>query len=183
MPDFIYFKNTDGTFLGCNKAFEQFIGKSQSELIGQNMHSISRSYEQIQRLEQQALQHKMQIQQRIDVAKQTYQLTIAPFYDEQRQLLGTMGIGRDITAQQHTLYALKESESKFRSAIEFAANGVFLLSLEYAILQVNKAARKLFTKHHQLTDTPFDTLFSDTQWQELKPCCSNYCTTKNRCFI
>lgn len=168
VPDFIYFKNTDGTFLGCNKAFEQFIGKSQSELIGQQVHSVSHNYEQIQLLEQQALQYKMQIQQRIEVAKQTYQLTIAPFYDEQLQLLGTMGIGRDITAQQHTLYALKESESKFRSAIEFAANGVFLLSLEYTILQVNKAARKLFTKHHQLTDTPFYTLFSDTQWQELE---------------
>lgn len=182
VPDFIYFKNTEGIFLGCNKAFELFIGKTQGELLGQQIHNISNEYEQISLLEYQVLQHKMQIQQRIDVAERTYQLTIAPFYNEQQQLLGTMGVGRDITEQQHTLYALKESESIFRSAIEFAANGVFLLSLEYAILQVNKAARKLFSKHDKLTDTPFYALFNNTQWKKLEALLQQLLNNKKRVF-
>ena len=57
-----------------------------------------------------------------------------------------MGIGRDITEQQQALLALKASESKFRSAIEFAANCVVLVSLEHIVLQVNKAARKQFSE-------------------------------------
>ena len=30
VPDLIYFKNIDGSFLGCNKAFEAYIGKDQT---------------------------------------------------------------------------------------------------------------------------------------------------------
>jgi PAS domain-containing protein len=32
-PDLIFFKNTDGVYLGCNKAFEKFAGKSEPEII------------------------------------------------------------------------------------------------------------------------------------------------------
>ena len=168
VPDFIYFKNIDGSFLGCNKAFEAYIGCDQSALVGRRIQDITDEYEQISILEKQVLQNRSNVQQRVDTDDKSYQLTIAPFYNEQQHLLGTMGIGRDITEQQQTLHALKASESKFRSAIEFAANGVVLLSLDQTILQVNKAARKLFTEQDVLVGEQLKLLFDDSQWQEIK---------------
>ncbi|TMO10913.1 ATP-binding protein [Pseudoalteromonas sp. S558] len=168
VPDLIYFKNIDGSFLGCNKAFEAYIGKEQTALVGKCMEEISDDDEQISILEKQVLQNRNDIQQRIDTEDKSYQLTIAPFYNEHQHLLGTMGIGRDITEQQQTLYALKASESKFRSAIEFAANSVMLLSLEHTILQVNKAARKLFVEQPVLVGEPLKALFDNNQWQEIE---------------
>ncbi|WP_457934426.1 response regulator [Pseudoalteromonas sp. SCSIO 43210] len=168
VPDLIYFKNIDGLFLGCNKAFEAYIGKEQTALVGKRMEEISNDDEQISVLEKQVLQNRHDVQQRIDTENKSYQLTIAPFYNEHQHLLGTMGIGRDITEQQQTLYALKASESKFRSAIEFAANSVVLLSLEHTIVQVNKATRKLFIEHPVLVGEQLKMLFDDSQWQEIK---------------
>lgn len=40
IPAPIFFKNTDGAFLGCNKAFEAFSGLSQSEIIGKTFFDI-----------------------------------------------------------------------------------------------------------------------------------------------
>jgi two-component system sensor histidine kinase BarA len=168
VPDFIYFKNIDGSFLGCNKAFEAYIGRGQSALVGRRIQDITTEHEQISVLEKQVLQNRSNVQQRVDNEDKSYQLTIAPFYNEHQHLLGTMGIGRDITEQQQTLHALKASESKFRSAIEFAANSVVLLSLDQTILQVNKAARKLFIEHNVLVGEQLKSLFDDSQWLEIK---------------
>lgn len=33
IPDLIYYKDYEGSYLGCNKAFEEFIGKSEEEII------------------------------------------------------------------------------------------------------------------------------------------------------
>ncbi|MDQ9092273.1 ATP-binding protein [Pseudoalteromonas haloplanktis] len=167
VPDLIYFKNIDGSFLGCNRAYEQYIGVEQGQLVGHQLCDISDDSGQISELEQQVLQTKTKAEQRIETAKQTFQLTIAPFYNEQNQLLGSMGIGRDITAQQDALLALKASESKFRSAIEYAANGVILLSLEHTVLQLNRTARKIFDIDKASSNLSLEQLFSQQQWQEI----------------
>jgi PAS domain S-box-containing protein len=168
VPDLIYFKNIDGTFLGCNKAYEAYINTEQAALVGKQLSDITDEYAHINALEEQVLVSRNNVLQRIDTEDKSYQLTIAPFYNEHQQLLGTVGIGRDITEQQHALYALKASESKFRSAIEFAANSVVLLSLEYTILQVNKSARKLFKSHDVLNGESFNTLFDNEHWVAIK---------------
>ncbi|WP_372762656.1 ATP-binding protein [Pseudoalteromonas sp.] len=182
VPDFIYFKNTDGSFLGCNKAFEAFIGKQQADLMGKLSSDVGLDSNNISALEQQVQQTCMPEQQRVDSEGRAYLLTVAPFYNEQQQLLGVMGIGRDITEQQHTLHALRESESKFRSAIEFAANSVLLLSLDHTILQVNKAARKLFAAHQELPGKSLQSLFSKTQWQEIAATLEQLLNNKKRVY-
>ena len=167
VPDFIYFKNIDGSFLGCNKAFEAYIGESQSALIGKHLKDVSTEHNQIGSIEKQVLKNRTTFQQRIETNNKSYQLTIAPFYNEHQHLLGTMGIGRDITEQQYALSALKASEAKFRSAIEYAANSVILLSLEHKIIQVNKATRKLFIAEKKLVGKALNTLFDESQWLEI----------------
>lgn len=182
VPDLIYFKNIDGSFLGCNKAFEAYVGKEQAILVGKRIEDLDSDDLQLSLLEKQVLQTKSSIEQRIDSTDKSYQLTIAPFYNEHQHLLGTMGIGRDITEQQQTLSALKASESKFRSAIEFAANSVVLLSLEHTILQVNKAARKLFSQQDILTGEPLKMLFDEAQWQEIKNALCHLLDDKKRVY-
>lgn len=167
VPDLIYFKNIDGSFLGCNKAYEQYIGVAQSQLVGHQLCDISDDKGEISELEQQVLKTHQKAEQRLYSNDKVYQLTIAPFYNEQRSLLGTMGIGRDITEQQKALTALTASESKFRSAVEYAANGVILLSLQHTVLQLNKAARKQFSLSKSMSNYALSTLFNNEQYQQL----------------
>ncbi|MFY8326440.1 ATP-binding protein [Pseudoalteromonas sp. ZZD1] len=168
VPDLIYFKNVDGSFLGCNRAYEQYIGMEQGQLVGLQLCDISDDSSHLAELERQVLKSRSKAELRVENGKKKFHLTVAPFYNEQNHLLGTMGVGRDITLQQEALTALKASESKFRSAIEYAANAVVLLSLEYTVLQLNKAARHLFSidkhQHSQL----FSSFFLPEQWHEVE---------------
>jgi diguanylate cyclase (GGDEF)-like protein/PAS domain S-box-containing protein len=39
----IFFKDTEGRYLGCNDAFEKFLGKSSEEIVGQEVYGVSPS--------------------------------------------------------------------------------------------------------------------------------------------
>lgn len=182
VPDLIYFKNIDGSFLGCNRSYEQYIGIEQGQLVGQQLCDISDDSGHISELEQQVLKTKSKAELRLETQQQVFQLTIAPFYNEQNQLLGSMGIGRDITAQQQALLALKASESKFRSAIEYAANGVILLSLEHSVLQLNRTARKIFDIDKAAPNLLLKQLFPQQQWQEIASLLALLLTEKKKVY-
>ena len=182
VPDLIYFKNIDGSFLGCNRAYEQYIGVEQGQLVGLQLCDVSDDDGKLSELEQQVLKTRTKAEQRLETKKQIFQLTIAPFYNDQNQLLGTMGIGRDITAEQAALLALKASESKFRSAIEYAANGVILLSLEHSILQLNRTARKIFDIDKLAENLLLEDLFVQRQWQEIASLLALLLTEKKKVY-
>lgn len=182
VPDLIYFKNIDGSFLGCNRAYEEYIGVEQGQLVGLQLSDISQDNGHISELEREVLCNRSRAEQRIENDSHVYQLTISPFYNEQNQLLGSMAIGRDITAQEYALNALKSSESKFRSAIEYAANGVVLLSLEHTILQLNRAARKLFDIDKNESKLLFSELFPKSQWQKINSTLALLLTEKQKVY-
>jgi len=41
IPVPLFYKDRKGSYLGCNKAFEDFIGKSKEQIIGKNVYEIS----------------------------------------------------------------------------------------------------------------------------------------------
>lgn len=43
IPNPIFFKDTEGRYLGCNKAFEAALGKSAAEVVGKSVHDLSPS--------------------------------------------------------------------------------------------------------------------------------------------
>ncbi|SPF33032.1 hypothetical protein SBF1_1190001 [Candidatus Desulfosporosinus infrequens] len=42
IPIPLFYKNREGSYLGCNKAFENFMGKSKEEIIGKNVYDLSK---------------------------------------------------------------------------------------------------------------------------------------------
>jgi len=41
IPTPIYYKNTQGRYLGCNKAYEEYVGLSKDHLVGKTVHDIA----------------------------------------------------------------------------------------------------------------------------------------------
>jgi PAS domain S-box-containing protein len=59
--------------------------------------------------------------------------------DETGKLIKRIGVIQDITERKKTEEELRESEEKFRSAFDYASNGMALLSPEGKFIKVNKA--------------------------------------------
>ncbi|MFC3033446.1 ATP-binding protein [Pseudoalteromonas fenneropenaei] len=166
VPDLIYFKNIDGSFLGCNRAFEHFIGVSRQQLLGRTHEEVCGDYLELVELEQDLLTHNEAKELRLRHAGQVYDVRVAPFYHDQ-QVLGSMGILKDVTATDAMLSALKASESKFRAAIEYAANGVILVAIDGTIMALNKAAKRFFAHREPNAGSSLSQLFAQQDYPQV----------------
>lgn len=151
IPDLIYFKNIDGSYLGCNRAYIEFLGLYREEdIVGAFADQFYNELEvlEINRVEQQVLSNTEPVffvKERVlkNGKKVVQEHNIKPFYNSQQQLLGIMGVVRDITAQTQLFAEVEQSERTLRNAIEFAANGILMFSPQFMLLQSNRAASKI----------------------------------------
>ncbi|AUJ71017.1 Signal transduction histidine-protein kinase BarA [Pseudoalteromonas sp. NC201] len=169
VPDIIYFKNIDGSFIGCNRAFEEFMGVDKSDLVAKTQPEVTSGLTIL--LEQEVAMERSQEQVATNfvLGANTYFLTITPLKSETGKLIGCLGVARDITAAQEAYNALRDSEENFRAATEFAPNGVILAAISGKILEMNKAAKRYLSLDKNTGKKQLERLFDEQNWQELKP--------------
>lgn len=176
IPDLISFKDKSGAYLGCNAAFARLVGRTEDGVIGKRPSELIIGGEGIEIEEQDA---RVLVTGKAERAirslafghqeARVFDVLVTPFYSDQGELLGLLGIARDMTAQQEAVEALRQSEIKFRSAIEYSANGIILTDLEANIVQTNKALKKMLGySYQQLEDQNLKFLFPLDVWQDVR---------------
>ncbi|TMO74548.1 PAS domain-containing hybrid sensor histidine kinase/response regulator [Pseudoalteromonas aurantia] len=167
IPDLIYFKNIDGSFIGCNAAFETFLHVKREEIVGRELHEITDKFSELTALEQYMRLQQRSLTQTLVLDEKSYMLTLAPFYNEQHRLIGSFGVARDVTEQQQTMKSLQTSEENFKAAMEYAPNGVILASIDGGVLVLNKAAKRYLAAHTPAAGSQLSALFSEESYQSL----------------
>ena len=133
IPDPIFYKNTQGRYLGCNEAFAKVIdhpvadivGRGDHQLLGQEWADTVSAIDQniLARQEKTSYEHWITYK---DGRRVLFETVKAPFWDHKGQLVGIMGISRDITQRKDDEDAVrlaKESaEEATRMKSDFLAN-------------------------------------------------------------
>lgn len=108
IPDLIFYKDKDSIYRGCNNAFEDFagikeedlIGKSDSEIFGPD--DVEKYLETDRKVfknnEAQTLERTYQ---RKDGSEGVFEIRKTPYYNESGEIIGLIGIRRDITERKH----------------------------------------------------------------------------------
>ena len=104
IPDLIFSKDPDGVYLLCNKAFENYLGRHPAEIIGHNDFDFVdaetarffRNHDTITLSEDQPHINEEWLTYP-DGHKACLEMLKTPFKDENGNLLGLIGIGRNIT--------------------------------------------------------------------------------------
>ena len=107
IPDLIFYKDTNGVFLGCNKAFERYAGKSETEIVGHTDFDLfdegtAKFYRSMDlaMLNKSAPRQNEEILTYPDGIKWYYETLKTPYYDLQGKIIGLIGVSRDITVRK-----------------------------------------------------------------------------------
>jgi PAS domain S-box-containing protein len=151
IPVPIMYKDTDGIYLGCNKAFAESVGKSKEEIIGKTTHEIlpKETADFISELDCNLLENpgiRTAERQMVyaDQSTRDILLTMATFNDIHGNLAGIISARIDITEMKQKERELIESEERFRSIFEYASEGVIILDTTGNILSWNPSAENIF---------------------------------------
>ncbi|NER02322.1 MAG: response regulator, partial [Okeania sp. SIO3C4] len=138
IPDIIFYMDVNGTYLACNKAFEQYLDKSREEIIGktdldlfpQDLIEISRFYCAKILISPETYQYE-EILKYPDGSLYAVDTLISPLLNEEGKLIGIIGVSRDISQR-------KEGEEELKQAKELAeqatrAKSQFLATMSHEV--------------------------------------------------
>ncbi|MBF0159198.1 MAG: PAS domain S-box protein [Magnetococcales bacterium] len=133
IPDLIFYKDPQGGYLGCNSAFAELVGQPPDAIINKTDHQLFASSRA--NIFNQQDQHMLAVLEPIsyeewvdypDGRRILLDVLKSPFWDEQGQLVGILGVSRDITerrAAEDSVRAAKEmAEEATRMKSDFLAN-------------------------------------------------------------
>ncbi len=133
MPDAIFYKDLEGRYQGCNKAYSERSGFSREQLIGRTADDLfpSARVEKIRARDSQAIASVVPVRleeliTKADGQEVFYETVISPLWGKDRSARGLLAVSRDITLrkqyEQDIRRAMEVAESATRSKSDFLAN-------------------------------------------------------------
>jgi two-component system cell cycle sensor histidine kinase/response regulator CckA len=132
IPQSVFWKDRDGRYLGCNKAFAEAAGlASPEELVGKNDHDLPwRESAEAYRADDRAVSesnrprlHIIEPLQKADGSRAVIETSKVPFTDAAGTPRGVLGIYRDVTQELAT-------QERFRTAFMTGLDAFYIATLE-----------------------------------------------------
>ncbi len=140
-PDLVWIKDTDGVYLACNPRFERLYGHLESEIVGRrdtefvppDLAEFFRAKDQAAMAAGGPIMNEEWLTFADDGYCGLFETTKVPLRDAQGQLLGVLGVARDITERRKAESAQKLAASVFTHARE----GIMITAPDGTIIEVN----------------------------------------------
>jgi len=138
VPDLIFFKDKDGKFLGCNKAFEDYTGRKEIDFKGRTDYDFftKEQADDYAKSDAEILNSKESVRNNElttypDGRKVLYDTMKTIFFDAKGNPLGLIGISRDITEIEETQNKLTAAKEKAEEADKLKT--AFLANMSHEI--------------------------------------------------
>src|SRR3974390_768636 len=158
--DAIFSKKLDGTIVSWNAGAEKLFGYTAEEVMGKSMslllppehlHDLPNILGRIQSgapLENYEVTRMRKDGRRVDLS-----VTISPIKDSIGALIGNSAIARDITDRKRAETALRQSEERFRLAIEATNDAIWDIDLETGVVRWNDTYSALYGRPPETSDS------------------------------
>ncbi len=151
IPASIYFKDPDGRNLVVNKAYEELagrrrdaiIGKTDAELLPKNLaEQCRKSDEKVFKSGKTYMGEEKCLSQTGEIV--FFETTKSPIFDEHGDIVGLVGVSRDITTRKKTEEALEASKEQYKDLVEKAGIAILVDDIDGNFQYVNERYAKLF---------------------------------------
>ena len=134
IPNPVFYKDEHGKYTGCNRAFEDFIGKPRSAIVGKTVYEIGpkeiadKYFEMDSELfRRPGKQHYEWKIKRNDGALRDVIFDKATINDSFGKVVGLVGVISDITERKQSELALRKSESTLKAILAASPIGICLV--------------------------------------------------------
>ncbi|MDO8413409.1 MAG: EAL domain-containing protein [Gallionellaceae bacterium] len=146
IPDLLFFKTPEGAYLGCNRAFEKYIGLPESAIIGKTdfdfldtalADTLQKTDQQMLALRQPSLSEEWVTYP--DHSRVCLEMLRTPYASMNGKLLGLIGIGRDITERKRL-----EDEMRVATMVyQHSDEGMLVTDANNHIIAINPSCSKI----------------------------------------
>ena len=145
IPNPVFYKDTNNAFIGCNKAFSTFFGKTVSEVIGKTLAhitpperalvSFAKDRQILETLTSMTYETSML---RCDGQERVVLVTKAPFLNADGTLGGIVGTFADVTEQRKLDDQVKAAKREWEDTLDSLQDFVILTDAEHRIRRCNR---------------------------------------------
>ncbi|AFV25179.1 multi-sensor hybrid histidine kinase [Methanolobus psychrophilus R15] len=146
IPDMIFFKDLDGTYLGCNPEFSNFVGRDREEIIGNTDYDLfSKELADFFRendaimVEEGKGRHNEEWVDYPGGKKILLDTLKAPLCSSTGKMIGLVGVGRDITDKWYAKQTIKELNLLNQSTLDSLDANICVLDETGTIIKTNKS--------------------------------------------
>jgi diguanylate cyclase (GGDEF)-like protein/PAS domain S-box-containing protein len=152
MPNPVYFKDASGRFLGCNRAFEDYLGLPREEIIGKTVSDLAPG-ELAQRsmifdkavLDQPGAQaYESKVVHARDGGRHDVLINKATFFAPSGEIAGLVGVLVDITERKKLEADTRQSNERLRAVIHATPLAIVARDLQAKVRMWNPAAERMF---------------------------------------
>jgi PAS domain S-box-containing protein len=151
LPHPVFYKDRNGVYTGCNKAFERFCGQDRSRIIGKTVYDMGPAEiaDKYHRMDEQLFSaggtqtYEWKVQTRHEGVRDVI-FDKAALIDENGNITGLIGIITDVTETKKSQDALKASEERFKKISRQANDAIVQMDNEGKIVYWNRAAEQIF---------------------------------------
>ncbi|WP_370573639.1 PAS domain S-box protein [Methanomethylovorans sp.] len=152
IPDLVWLKDQNGVYLMCNSKFERFFGVQEAEIIGKTDYDfvekdLADFFTMNDRKAIKAGRPAMNEEELTyaDDGHREYTETIkSPMYDSNGNLIGVLGVGRDITRRKGDEEELRKKEMQLRTAQKVGGFGSWEFDLDCGNADISEEALRIY---------------------------------------
>ncbi|WP_425615092.1 PAS domain S-box protein [Anatilimnocola sp. NA78] len=145
-PDAVFVKDREGRYLLFNPAAARFVGRSVEEVLGKDDRQLFPPDDaalirqsDLRVMETGQTETNEEVLTAAGVTR-TYLATKGPYRNGDGQIVGTIGVSRDVTASKQAERLVKESQQRLQALFNNALNAIFLVTHEGQFVDANPAA-------------------------------------------
>ena len=179
IPEVIFYKNTQRQFIGSNQAAEQLFRVSEQELLGKKDSQffpaeLAKKFaaDDAEVMEKQRV-IKVQHWIEQDGVKRLWETLKTPYNNAKGELLGLIGIARDITKEYEAAEKLRHSEERYYMAMDAVEEGLWDWYIDTDKLHCNPAYFTMlgYAPHDVMPSwDAFQRLVHPDDWQRVEAC-------------
>jgi two-component system cell cycle sensor histidine kinase/response regulator CckA len=176
-PDAVFVKDRNGRYLLFNPAASQFVGRNVEDVLGRDdteLFDADGARRVMKRDRRVMATGQIETEEELLTARgvtRTFLATKAPYRDRDGNIIGVIGISRDITDQKAAEAERNLLLARLRLQVERMPLGCLMTDADFRIIDWNPAAERIFgyTKSEMLgIGPPFSKVLAPAAWPDCK---------------